>query len=241
MMEYKALLKDSCEKMGVPLNERQLEQFMTYLSLLLEWNGKMNLTAITEKRDVVLKHFADCLSLIPAVEWKSGMQVIDVGTGAGFPGIPVKIACPDVEMTLLDSLQKRIGFLEEAVTQLGLENVHCVHSRAEDGGQNPAYREQYDLCVSRAVANLAVLAEYCLPFVKVGGMLAALKGPDAEAEAEQAKGALEKLGGRLVRIEDVSIPHTDLSHKLVFIEKTAPTPKQYPRKAGKISKNPLKP
>jgi 16S rRNA (guanine527-N7)-methyltransferase len=238
-MENKALLKDCCDQMGVALSDAQAEQFMTYLSLLLEWNEKMNLTAITEHRDVVLKHFADCLSLIPHVEWKEGMQVIDVGTGAGFPGIPVKIAKPEVEMTLLDSLQKRIGFLQEVGTQLNLDGVEYVHSRAEDGGQNPDYREQFDLCVSRAVANLAVLAEFCLPFVKVGGMLAALKGPDAEAELEQAKGALAKLGGKLVKIQDVAIPSTDLSHKLVFIEKTAPTPKQYPRKAGKINKNPL--
>lgn len=167
------------------------------------------------------------------------MRVIDVGTGAGFPGIPVKIACPEIKLTLLDSLQKRIGFLQEVGSQLGLEGVHYVHSRAEDGGQNPQYREGFDLCVSRAVANLSVLAEYCLPFIKVGGRLAALKGPDAAAEAEQAKGALKKLGGRLVEIKDVAIPHTDLSHKLVFIEKIAPTPKKYPRNAGKIKKEPL--
>lgn len=238
-MEKKALLQDCCDQMGVALSEAQLEQFMTYLSLLLEWNEKMNLTAITEHRDVVLKHFADCLSLVPQVEWKAGMQVIDVGTGAGFPGIPVKIACPEVEMTLLDSLQKRIGFLQEVGSQLQLDGVNYVHSRAEDGGQNPLYREKFDLCVSRAVANLAVLAEYCLPFIKVGGRLAALKGPDAAAEVEQAAGALKKLGGRLVEIKDVEIPHTDLSHKLVFIEKIAPTPKKYPRNAGKIRKEPL--
>lgn len=238
-MEKKALLQDCCDQMGVALSEAQLEQFMTYLSLLLEWNEKMNLTAITEHRDVVLKHFADCLSLVPQVEWKAGMQVIDVGTGAGFPGIPVKIACPEVEMTLLDSLQKRIGFLQEVGSQLQLDGVNYVHSRAEDGGQNPLYREKFDLCVSRAVANLAVLAEYCLPFIKVGGRLAALKGPDAAAEVEQAAGSLKKLGGRLVEIKDVEIPHTDLSHKLVFIEKIAPTPKKYPRNAGKIRKEPL--
>lgn len=238
-MENRALLRDCCEQMGVSLGEKETEQFMTYLSLLLEWNEKMNLTAITEPREVVLKHFADCLSLVPCVEWRDGMRVIDVGTGAGFPGIPVKITCPEIELTLLDSLQKRIGFLQEVGSQLGLEGVHYVHSRAEDGGQNPQYREGFDLCVSRAVANLSVLAEYCLPFIKVGGRLAALKGPDAAAEAEQAKGALKKLGGRLVEIKDVAIPHTDLSHKLVFIEKIAPTPKKYPRNAGKIKKEPL--
>ena len=188
-MENRALLRDCCEQMGVSLGEKETEQFMTYLSLLLEWNEKMNLTAITEPREVVLKHFADCLSLVPCMEWRDGMRVIDVGTGAGFPGIPVKIACPEIELTLLDSLQKRIGFLQEVGSQLGLEGVHYVHSRAEDGGQNPQYREGFDLCVSRAVANLSVLAEYCLPFLKVGGRLAALKGPDAAAEAEQAEEA----------------------------------------------------
>ena len=145
-MENRALLRDCCEQMGVSLGEKETEQFMTYLSLLLEWNEKMNLTAITEPREVVLKHFADCLSLVPCVEWRDGMRVIDVGTGAGFPGIPVKIACPEIELTLLDSLQKRIGFLQEVGSQLGLEGVHYVHSRAEDGGQNPQYREGVDLC-----------------------------------------------------------------------------------------------
>jgi len=238
-MEHKALLRDCCAQMGVALTEKQLEQFMAYLSLLLEWNEKMNLTAITEEREVVLKHFADCLSLIPAVEWKDGLRVIDVGTGAGFPGVPIKIAHPEIELTLLDSLQKRIGFLQEVGSQLGLAGVEYVHSRAEDGGQNAAYREQFDLCVSRAVANLAVLAEYCLPLIRVGGRLAALKGPDAAAEADAAAGALEKLGGRLLEIQDVTIPYTDLSHKIVLIEKIAPTPKKYPRNAGKIRKSPL--
>lgn len=233
-----ALLADCCAKMGVPLGEEQVRQFMAYLALLLEWNEKMNLTAITEEQEVVRKHFADSLSLCPAIG-ASALTVIDVGTGAGFPGLPLKIARPEIRLTLLDSLQKRIGFLEEVVTRLGLENVACVHSRAEDGGQNPAYREQFDLCVSRAVAALPVLLEYCLPFVKAGGTFVALKGPDAGAEAEESQAALEKLGGRLAEIRDVSIPGTDLAHKLVIIEKTAPTPPQYPRKAGKISKKPL--
>ncbi len=158
-----ALLTDCCEKMGVPLTEEQTSQFMAYLVLLLEWNEKMNLTAITEEREVVLKHFADSLSLAPAIG-QGALSVIDVGTGAGFPGLPLKIARPEIRLTLLDSLQKRIGFLEEVKAQLGLENVSCIHSRAEDGGQNPAYREQFDLCVSRAVAALPILLEYCLPF-----------------------------------------------------------------------------
>ncbi|WMI81138.1 16S rRNA (guanine(527)-N(7))-methyltransferase RsmG [Anaerotignum sp. MB30-C6] len=239
-MENKMLLKSCCEQMEIPLSDEMAEQFMVYKSLLLEWNEKMNLTAITEEREVILKHFVDCLSLVPYLKVSESTRMIDVGTGAGFPGLPVKIVCPQVSMTLLDSLQKRIGFLEESINAMGLSYVECVHSRAEDGGQNPLYREQFDYCVSRAVANLAVLSEYCLPFVKVGGTLAALKGPDALAELTQAEGALKKLGGKVTEVISVTIPFTDLSHKLVFIEKIAPTPKQYPRKAGKISKSPLK-
>ncbi len=238
-MEKKALLQACCERMNIPLSEQMTEQFMTYMSLLLEWNEKMNLTAITEEKAVILKHFADCLSLVPYLKITADTKIIDVGTGAGFPGLPVKIAVPGVSMTLLDSLQKRIGFLETAITAMGLEGITCVHARAEDGGQNPLYREQFGYCVSRAVANLSVLAEYCLPFVKVGGFLAALKGPDAMGEIAEAAGALSKLGGKVQNVIEVTIPYTELSHKLVFIEKIAPTPKIYPRKAGKISKNPL--
>lgn len=238
-MQNKELLQDCSEKMHLSLSEEMAEQFMTYSSLLLEWNEKMNLTAITDEREVVLKHFADCLSIVPYLEVKEGTKMIDVGTGAGFPGIPVKIVMPEVSVTLLDSLQKRIGFLEAVVTELGLTDVECVHSRAEDGGQNPKYREQFDYCISRAVANLSVLAEYCLPFVKVGGALVALKGPEVQAEIDGASDALAKLGGRVKTLVDVTIPHTDLSHKLVIIEKVAPTPQQYPRSAGKIKKKPL--
>lgn len=239
-MEKTALLQQSCEKMGITLTEHMTTQFMAYMDLLLFWNEKMNLTAITEQNDVILKHFADCVSVLPHLALQGNESVIDVGTGAGFPGIPLKIACPCLSVTLLDALQKRIGFLEEVTNALSLQNVTCVHSRAEDGGQNPQYREQFDLCVSRAVANLAVLSEYCLPFVKVGGRLAALKGPEAAKEVEEAKVALQKLGGNVIQILDVEIPFTDLQHKLILIEKVAPTPKIYPRKAGKINKNPLK-
>ncbi|WP_304508821.1 16S rRNA (guanine(527)-N(7))-methyltransferase RsmG [Anaerotignum sp.] len=239
-MENKMLLQSCCEQMQIPLSQQMGEQFMIYMSLLLEWNEKMNLTAITEEKEVVLKHFADCLSLVPYLEISQDTKIIDVGTGAGFPGLPVKIVCPEVSMTLLDSLQKRIGFLEEAIKSMGLKDTVCVHARAEDGGQNSLYREQFDYCVSRAVANLAVLSEYCLPFVKIGGTLAALKGPDALGEIAEAESAIGKLGGRVSKVIDVTIPFTELAHKLVFIEKVSPTPKQYPRKAGKISKKPLK-
>ena len=238
-MYHKKLLQETCEKMGIPLSEEMADRFMTYLSLLLEWNKKMNLTAITEEKDVVQKHFADCLSILPHLQLAEHPRVLDVGTGAGFPGIPLKIACPSLDITLLDSLQKRLSFLEEVTDTLSLSDVSFVHARAEDSGQNPLYREQFDLVVSRAVAHLSVLGEYCLPFLQVGGILAALKGPDVKTELAESTHALAVLGGRIQNVIDIEIPFTDLEHKLVLIEKTIPTPKQYPRKAGKVTKNPL--
>lgn len=238
-MDNKALLQDCCQQMQVNLTEDMAEKFMTYMDIMLKWNETVNLTAIREEREVVLRHFADCLSIVPYLTVTEDTTIIDVGTGAGFPGLPVKIVYPEVGMTLLDSLQKRITFLEEATKKLSLTQVDCVHARAEDGGKNPLYREQFDYCVSRAVANLAVLAEYCLPFVKVGGALVALKGPEITEELANAAGALEKLGGKVSKVVEITIPHTDLVHTLVFIEKVASTPMVYPRKAGKVGKKPL--
>lgn len=240
MNDIEKLLFDSSKELGINLNENQIKQFMMYKNLLLEWNEKINLTAITEDRDIIQKHFVDCVSIASKIDIPSGATVIDVGTGAGFPGIPVKIAFPDIEITLLDSLNKRINFLQEVVSSLGLENVNCVHSRAEDGGQNGEYREQYDMCISRAVANLAVLSEYCLPFVKVGGTFVSLKGPDVKEELEESKKALEKLGGEVIGVEKIDIPKSDITHSLVIIKKVRQTPKAYPRKAGKVTKNPIK-
>lgn len=238
-MNPKSLLLESAQALGIALSETQTDQFMQYLSLLLEWNEKMNLTAITDPVEVVQKHFIDCISVLPHLDLQGGETMIDVGTGAGFPGVPLKIANPALQVTLLDALQKRLTFLDTLTQSLDLYDVTLVHSRAEDGGQNPDLREQFDLCVSRAVANLAVLLEYCLPFVKVGGKLAALKGPDATQEIEQAQNALQILGGKVTAVIPITIPHTDLQHQLVLVEKIAPTPQRYPRKAGKISKKPL--
>lgn len=238
-MNPKSLLLESAQALGIALSEAQTDQFMQYLSLLLEWNEKMNLTAITDPVEVVQKHFIDCISVLPHLDLQGGETMIDVGTGAGFPGVPLKIASPALQVTLLDALQKRLTFLDTLTQSLDLSDVTLVHSRAEDGGQNPDLREQFDLCVSRAVANLAVLLEYCLPFVKVGGKLAALKGPDAIQEIEQAQNALQILGGKVTAVIPITIPHTDLQHQLVLVEKIAPTPQRYPRKAGKISKKPL--
>ncbi len=234
---YKILI-EACEKIGVEIGEEQVFQFMKYKDLLLEWNEKINLTAITDEKEILLKHFVDSLSVLPFIDIKN-KSVIDVGTGGGFPGLPIKIACPFAKVTLLDSLNKRINFLKEVVSQLGLDDVYCVHLRAEDGGQDFNYREKFDFCVSRAVANLAVLAEYCLPFIKVGGTFVSLKGPDAKAEVIQAGKAIDVLGGEIDVVEKVQIPFTDINHTLIMIKKVRQTPSKYPRKSGKISKSPI--
>ncbi len=238
MSPLEELLCVSCSKIGVELNQAQLKQFMTYKDMLIEWNEKMNLTAITDDREIILKHFVDCLALCSGADM-SGKKIIDVGTGAGFPGVPVKIACPDIDITLLDSLNKRILFLNELTKALGLEKTDCVHLRAEDGGNDKGLREGFDMCISRAVANLAVLCEYCLPFVRVGGMFISMKGPDVSQEVSEAEKAIRVLGGEISEIKAVSIPETDINHSLIIINKIKPTPSKYPRKAGKVKKEPI--
>lgn len=223
---------------GFSLSKVQLEQFSTYADLLLEWNSKMNLTAITEPFEVATKHFVDSLYGMAFIKEKA--KVIDVGTGAGFPGIPLKIARPDISLTLLDSLNKRLTFLDAVTSALSLKNTITVHSRAEDGAakQKPM-REQFDISVSRAVSRLNVLTEYCLPYVKVGGMFLAYKGGDASEELEEARNAIKILGGNVSDVFTYTIPQTDITHSIIAIEKVAPTPEQYPRLQGKITKKPL--
>lgn len=220
------------------ISEKTAEDFYKYYELLIDWNERINLTAITQEDEVATKHFLDSLNAARGIVTEN-MKVIDVGTGAGFPGLPVKIANPRVKLTLVDSLQKRIGFLNEVIDTLGLDNVETIHSRAEELGVNKNYREKYDLCVSRAVANLTTLCELCLPFVKVGGFFVSLKGPKAPEELELAKKAIGLLGGSLERIETYDVSDTDLNHNIVVIKKISHTPTKYPRKAPKPAKEPL--
>lgn len=238
MSQIEELLAESCKKINIELTEKQIKQFIDYKDMLLEWNEKFNLTAITDEREIILKHFVDCLAISAGAEL-AGKKIIDVGTGAGFPGVPVKIAFPDTQMTLLDSLNKRITFLEELKNKLGLENVVCIHSRAEDGGADKNLREGFDLCISRAVANLAVLSEYCLPFVKVGGCFISMKGPDVKDELNESEKAIKVLGGEVKEVKLINIPETDINHSLIIIKKIKPTPSKYPRKAGKAKKEPI--
>lgn len=223
--------------MQVNLTEEMLEQFMTYKEMLLEYNKNINLTSIVDPKEIMLKHFADCLSIMPYCNFTDTTKIIDVGTGAGFPAVPVKIACPNIHVTLLDSLNKRINFLEDLIQELDLDNVTCIHGRAEDIGKNPELRETFDYAVARAVAQLAVLAEYTLPFVKIGGKLIALKARDAENEIVDSEEMLTTLGGKVVDVIDVVIPFTDLEHKLVIVEKISNTPDKFPRKPNQIKKN----
>lgn len=233
-------LNDITRQFGLELSERQLQQFSKYYDILVEWNSFMNLTAITDRDDVIIKHFADSILLYKYKDLHNNLNVLDVGTGAGFPGIPLKIAFPELNVTLMDSLNKRLNFLNEAIKELELENVETVHARAEDGGKNPVYREKYDLVVSRAVANLATLSEWCLPFVKVGGYFIPYKSNALNDEMADGKKAIRILGGQVENIFNTNIPETDNQRSFVFVKKIAETEKKYPRKPGASKKTIVK-
>lgn len=239
-MEYFEFMKLSCEAEGLSLDENKYLQFMTYKDLLQEWNKKINLTAIIEDDDIIKKHFIDCIKIFRADFLKGAQNIIDVGTGAGFPGIPIKILKPQINVTLLDSLNKRLTFLNEVINKLDLSDINTLHGRAEDFGKDRNYREKYDAAVSRAVANLAVLAEFCLPFVKVGGYFVAMKGPGIEEEIVSGKGSISRLGGKIDDICSVPIEGTEFHHNLVIVRKIKATKGEFPRKAGIVVKNPLK-
>ena len=231
--------KSILEQWQITFSEKQQEQLIVYYEMLVEKNKVMNLTAITEFEDVLEKHFLDSIAVGRHVDLSKDLSVIDLGTGAGFPGMPLKILFPNLKITLADSLNKRILFLEEVIDALGLEGVSTVHGRAEDLAANRAYREQYDLCVSRAVANLSTLSEYCLPFVKLGGTFISYKSGAIEEELSAAKKAVFLLGGQIKEVIPFQLDGTDISRSFVMIGKEKNTPKAYPRKSGTPSKKPL--
>ncbi|MCC8161169.1 MAG: 16S rRNA (guanine(527)-N(7))-methyltransferase RsmG [Oscillospiraceae bacterium] len=233
----KDLIINGSEKLNIPLDKTQADTLVKYADLLKDRNGKINLTAITDDEGIAKKHFLDSLTALQTGLVKG--KVIDIGTGAGFPGLVLKIAKPEIELTLLDSLNKRINFLKDVCDKCGIDGVELVHSRAEDGGKNRAYRGQFDTVVSRAVANLTVLSEWCIPFLKQGGYFLALKGPLADEELKDARRAIKILGGRIEDVFNAEIPFTDLKHKIIIIKKVGQTPLKYPRKSGIAAKNPI--
>lgn len=236
--EFKKIMIFYGEKIDIKFTEEQVNQFYKYMNLLLEWNEKINLTAITDPNEVILKHFIDSLTINKYI--KENSTLADVGTGAGFPGIPLKILRPDLKITLVDSLNKRINFLNEVINKLNLVNIETVHSRIEDFGKDKKYRESFDFVTARAVANLAVLSEYLLPIAKVGGQCVCMKGSSVEEELSNGKNAIKVLGGKIKIIDEFVLPDSDMSRNVIIIDKIKNTPNKYPRKAGIPVKEPLK-
>lgn len=237
MQNFSNNIIEKAKKINVEISTSQAEQFYRYMQLLLEWNEKMNLTAITEQDEVILKHFIDSLTILPYINQAN--KILDVGTGAGFPGIPIKIMEPNKKITLLDSLNKRITFLNTVINELNLENVEAVHGRAEEYIKQNKNRELYDVVTSRAVAKLNVLLEYMLPFVKIGGKCICMKAYEIEEELNEAKKAIEILGGKIEAIDTILLPNSDIKRKIVIIKKVKNTPNKYPRKAGTPTKEPI--
>lgn len=234
------VLTKKVKELSIVLNDKQIQQFEQYYNILVEWNKVMNLTAITEYEEVVEKHFLDSLTIVYAINMEKIETLIDVGTGAGFPGIPLKIAFPHLKVTLLDSLNKRIKFLNEVIDLLELDDIKAIHGRAEDYAKQAEYREQYDICVSRAVANLATLSEYCLPYVKVDGLFVPYKSGEIDEELKSSEKVVSILGGKVEEVVKFQLPGTDIGRSFVKIHKIKETKKKYPRKAGMPTKEPLK-
>lgn len=237
MIEFGEILNEYLEEMKIELQEKQIEEFYKYMNLLLEWNEKINLTAITEPNDVILKHFVDSITISKYIE-KYAM-LVDVGTGAGFPGIPIKILRPDVKVVLVDSLNKRINFLNEVIKELDLQNIETVHARAEEFGRNKKYRETFDIATSRAVANFSTLSEYLIPLIKENGKVIYMKGSDVKEELENAQKAIKVLGGKIVGKEEFYLPKSDIKRNIIIVKKVEKTPARYPRKPGTPAKEPI--
>lgn len=231
-------LLEKASTMGVRFSVEQMDKFYKYMNLLIEWNEKINLTAIIEPNEIILKHFIDSITILKDI--KDGSIVVDVGTGAGFPGIPLSIMNPTLKITLVDSLNKRLIFLQEVINELDLKNVELVHARAEEFGRNKKYREKFDVATSRAVANLATLSEYLLPLVKINGKAISMKAGNASQEIEDAKKAIKTLGGNINNIEEFKLPQSDISRTIIIIDKISGTPGKYPRKPGTPAKEPIK-
>lgn len=236
--EFSRLIIDYGQKIKIEFNEKQIKQFYTYMNLLLEWNEKINLTAIIEPSDIILKHFIDSITINKYI--KENSNLADIGTGAGFPGIPLKIIRPDLNITLVDSLNKRIKFLDEVISQLELKKIYTVHSRVEDFGKNKKYRESFDYVTARAVANLSVLSEYLIPLVKLNGDCICMKGSEVNEEINSSKNAINVLGGRIVSVDEFKLADSEFNRNIIIINKYKSTPNVYPRKAGIPSKEPLK-
>lgn len=239
-MNYFEILSLACSDVGISFDNEKYDKFIEYMNMIKLWNEKVNLTAITEDDVIIKKHFIDCIKIYKYEKLKSKCSIIDVGTGAGFPGIPMNIINNENKIVLLDSLNKRVNFLNEVIKELDLKNITAIHGRAEDFGQNVNYRECFDFAISRAVANLTCLSEYCLPFLKLNGNFIAMKGPAVTEEIDDSKNAIAVLGGSLEKIIEVNIEDSDMKHNLVIIKKIKRTSKQYPRKAGMATKKPIK-
>lgn len=241
MLKYMENFKNKLIKLAnvinIEINNEQTEKFYKYMKLLQEWNEKINLTTITDEEEIILKHFVDSLTALKYIN--DNDKLIDVGTGAGFPGIPIAIMMPNTQITLLDSLNKRINFLNEVIRKLDLKNVQTIHSRSEDCGKDISKREKYDIAIARAVANLTILSEYLLPFVKIGGKMICMKGSNVEEELNNAEFAIKELGGEVTLKDEFCLPYSDIKRNIIIAKKVQYTPKKYPRKAGLPSKEPI--
>ncbi len=239
-LENSEILINGMKELGIEANQEAIEKLTDFKEIMLEWNEKVNLTAITDEKEVFIKHFLDSATCLSTGYIKEGMRVIDVGTGAGFPGVPLKILMDSLKITLLDSLNKRVSYLKEVEKKLDIRETATVHARAEEAGSSAAHREVYDIVLSRAVASMSVLCEYCLPFAKVGGFFLCQKGPDIKEEVEEAGKSIRTLGGVVREIKEYKLPFSDIKHNIIIIEKISATPTKYPRKPGKPAASPIK-